>query len=208
MGKTVVYTTIEEIVHPSHTVLVVWDVLQALVDSIFNKEMFLTSIKSFIVSARKSEVPIVYTQIDPEPAEYQSPWRLFMAMRRHGVDDPEKLAQDRPLDSPAYQIHHEVTPSDSDHILTNKHTASIFIGTNFEKMMRNRGIDTILFTGIATDFGIDSSARDSANRGFYTAIVEDCVSSRDREMHDAALKTVRNLCLVYPSSDIIKAWEY
>ena len=30
-----------------------------------------------------------------------------------------------------------------------KHTASIFIGTDFERMVRNAGIATIIFTNIA-----------------------------------------------------------
>ena len=40
-----------------------------------------------------------------------------------------------------------------DEIVINKHTASIFIDTGFERMLRNAGIITIVFTGIATEFG-------------------------------------------------------
>jgi nicotinamidase-related amidase len=34
-------------------------------------------------------------------------------------------------------------------------------------MLRNAGIVTIVFTGIATEFGVESRARDAFNRGFY-----------------------------------------
>ena len=37
IGKSVMYETLEEIVNPEHTVLVIWDVQNALVESIFNK---------------------------------------------------------------------------------------------------------------------------------------------------------------------------
>jgi len=64
-------------------------------------------------------------------------------------------------------------------------------------MMRNRGI--------ATEMGIASSAGDSANRGFYTVVVRDCVSSTDEEMHNAALKVLHRPCIVETSENIIKA---
>jgi len=73
--------------------------------------------------------------------------------------------------------------------------------------MRNRGVNTILFTGVSTEIGIDPSARDSANRGFYTIVVEDCVSSSDKEMHESAIKILRKVCLVIPSQDIVKEWK-
>src|SRR5215217_9270851 len=55
-------------------------------------------------------------------------------------------------------------------IVINKHTASIFIDTGFERMLRNADIVTVVFTGIATEFGVESSARDALNRGFYSVV--------------------------------------
>jgi len=45
-----------------------------------------------------------------------------------------------------------------------KHAVSIFIGTDFERMIRNAGITTIIFSGIATELGVESDARDALNR--------------------------------------------
>jgi len=44
------------------------------------------------------------------------------------------------------------------------HAVSIFIGADFERMIRNAGITTIIFSGIATELGVESSARDALNR--------------------------------------------
>jgi nicotinamidase-related amidase len=73
--------------------------------------------------------------------------------------------------------------------------------------MRVKGIQTIIFTGITTEIGIASSARDSANRGFYNIVVEDCVSSPDKEMHDCALKILKRVCIVSSSEDLMNVWE-
>ena len=129
-----------------------------------------------------------------------------MFMKRSGVDDPDKLPVFMRPGTPDSEINEQVCPLENDLVL-NKHTASIFVGTHFENMMRNSGINTILFTGISTEMVIDSSARDSANRGFYTIVVEDCVSSPDKDLHESALRTLKSVCLVMPSVDIIKAWS-
>ena len=68
-----------------------------------------------------------------------------------------------------------------------KHTASIFIGTDFERRIRNAGITTVIFTGIATKLGVESSARDALNRDFYSVVVSDSVSSSDKDVHIRSL---------------------
>ena len=68
-----------------------------------------------------------------------------------------------------------------------KHTASIFIGTDFERMVRNAGITTIVFTGIATELGVESSARDALNRDFYSVVVSDAKCLHQIKMHIPAL---------------------
>lgn len=200
-----VYRSLAEMAAKDHTALVVWDVQNGLVNSIFNKEEFLKNLRSLIDAARGQGIPIVYTRITPLPVDLESPLRLLMSMKRFGVDDPWKLPPFMRPGSPEAEIHSEVQPRPEDLVL-DKHTYSIFIGTHFEFMMRNRGVETLLFSGLSTEMGIDSSARDSVNRGFYTTVVSDCVSSPDREAHGASLKNLQKICLVTPSADIVGCW--
>ena len=201
-----IHTRLKDIVDPSHTALVVWDVQNLLVERIFNREAFLKNSKSLLERTRKSQIPIIYTKITPLPREYESPFRTYMFMKRFGVDDPEKVPQFLIPGTSEAEIHQEIFPQKGDLVL-DKHTASIFIGTHFEQMMRVKGIQTLIFTGITTEIGIASSARDSANRGFYTIVVEDCVSSPDKEMHECALKILKRVCIVSSSEDLMKVWE-
>ena len=142
-GKSALYRNLQEMVDSEHTVLVVWDVQNALVNPAFNRDEFLQNLKLLVEAARRSNVPIIYTKTTPLPRDYESPWMIYRLMRRYGVDDPEKLPpptmQPGSLES---KIHSEVSPTDND-LIMNKHTASIFIGTHFENMMRNRGIDGV-----------------------------------------------------------------
>ena len=75
-GKTI-YSEVNEIVEPSHTALVVWDVQNLLVDSIFNKDDFIKNITVLIESARKSNISIFYIAIEVILVEYDSVSRLY-----------------------------------------------------------------------------------------------------------------------------------
>jgi len=48
---------------------------------------------------------------------------------------------------------------EEEEMVITKHTASIFIRTDFERMIRNTWITTVIFSGIATELDVDSSAR-------------------------------------------------
>ena len=200
-----VYTELKDILDPAHTCLVVWDVQNGLVKNIFNQDDFLSSLKKLITAARRHNVPLVYTRITPLPPAYQSGWNIYRNMQRFGVTDPAKLPVFMATGSKDAEIHTDVAPMESDHIFA-KHAASIFMGTYFETMMRNRGVETLVFTGIATEIGIASSVRDAGNLGFYPVVASDCVSSASMERHDATLISLPAVSLVLPSSKIIEQW--
>ena len=199
------YLNLKEIINPNHTALLVWDVQNLLVNGIFNKEDFLKDLKSLIKVARSKKIPIIYSKITPLPKDYESSFRTFMFMKRFKIKDPEKLPRFMEPGTLESEIPSDISPLDDD-IVIEKNTASIFIGTNFEYLMRNRGIDTILFTGISTEFGIASSARDACNRGFYTVVVKDCVSSFNQKFHENTLEILKSICLVESSQNIINEW--
>jgi len=198
-----VFESLKEIVDPAHTCLVVWDVQNGLVDRIFNKGEFMTALKPFIDNLR-GRMPVFYTLITPLPRAFASSWYLYSMMRRFNVDDVTELP---PFMAPGSQerlVPDDVKPKQDD-IVFEKATASIFLGTNFEFMLQNRQITTILFTGIATDIGVESSARDAANRGFYPVVVSDCVSSMDKDAHERSLKNMSRLFIVENSADLLRA---
>lgn len=200
---TVVYQTLPEIVNPAHSCLVVWDVQNGLVDRIFNKETFTDNLQT-LIHALRGKMPVVYTLITPPPKGFESPWFLYFMMRFFHVNDVAKLPPFMAPGSREREIPDAVKPGEGDVVL-NKPTASIFIGTNFENMMRSRGITTLIFAGIATEVGIESSARDAANRGFYPVVVSDCVSSMDKEAHERSLKNLEKLVIVKTAGEIIKS---
>jgi nicotinamidase-related amidase len=198
-----IYENLKEIVDPAHSCLVVWDVQNGLVERIFNRETFLAALKSVIESLR-GRMPVFYTLITPLAREFTSSWSFYSMMRRFKIEDPSKLPEFMASGSVERMIPETIKPKPGDMVLE-KSTASIFPGTNFEFMLRNRNITTILFTGITTEIGVESSARDASNRGFYPVVVSDCVSSMDKEAHDRSLQNMAKLFIVENSDSILKA---
>jgi nicotinamidase-related amidase len=198
-----IYENLSEIVNPSHSCLIVWDVQNGLVDRIFNKGEFINNLKRLTGSLR-GKMPVVYTLITPAPRKFQSPWHLYGLMRRFNVKDIGNLPDFMSPGSKEREIPEALQPEKGDTTL-DKPTASIFIGTNFEYMMRSRGITTLIFTGIATEMGIESSARDASNRGFYPVVVSDCVSSMDKEAHERSLRNLDKIVIVKNSAEILKS---
>lgn len=192
-----VHTTTEEILDRSHTVLVVWDVQNLLVDRIFNKQEFMNNLVSTVQLARKSNVQVFFTRIQMLPIQFESASRIYtiskMGFNRIGQPSAEDMAL-------------ALNPDQND-VIIDKHTASIFIDTGFERMIRNAGIVTIVFAGIATEFGVESSARDALNRGFYPVVVSDIVSSPDKEAHSRSLENMAKMMTVINSRDIENIWS-
>ena len=194
----IVYNTIEEILDPSHTALVVWDVQHGTTNLIFNKEEFSRNLNSVIELARKSNsIPIFFTPIQMLPKRFESSAIIYTL---------GKLGFDRLFEEfTAEDMDFTIRPKE-DEMIINKHTGSIFIDTGFERILRNAGIITVVFTGIATEGGVESSARDAFNRGFYPVVLSDCVSSPSKDGHERSLENMKNLITIINSKELDNIW--
>ncbi|MBV9497428.1 MAG: hydrolase [Acidobacteria bacterium] len=78
-------------------------------------------------------------------------------------------------------------PSD---LLITKRQWGAFYGTDLELQLRRRGITTIVLTGISTNFGVESTARDAWERGFSLVFVENGTAALSPSAHEFAYATV------------------
>jgi nicotinamidase-related amidase len=65
-----------------------------------------------------------------------------------------------------------------------------FHGTELDTLLRRRHIATIILCGIATNFGVESTAREAWSHGYDLIIAEDAITALDAAAHDFAVKTI------------------
>ena len=83
---------------------------------------------------------------------------------------------------------------------------SAFHGTELDLQLRRRGITHTIFGGIATNFGVESSARDAWQNNYTAIIAEDACSSVGPDLHKFAIeKTLPRVPLVRSSAEIVAA---
>jgi nicotinamidase-related amidase len=73
--------------------------------------------------------------------------------------------------------------------VTKRHWGA-FYGTELEQQLLRRGIKTIILGGVATNFGVESTARAAFDRGYEILFAEDAMSSISAEAHDFSVRSL------------------
>ena len=75
-------------------------------------------------------------------------------------------------------------------VLVTKRQWGAFYGTDLDLQLRRRGIRTLIMTGIATNFGVESTARDAQERSYELIFAEDAMSSLSAELHAFVIENI------------------
>jgi nicotinamidase-related amidase len=83
----------------------------------------------------------------------------------------------------------DIGPKPGDIVVTKRQWGA-FYGTELDLALRRRGIRTIVLGGIATSFGVESTARDAFERGYELVFAEDAMAALSAEAHHFAVGTI------------------
>ena len=99
----------------------------------------------------------------------------------------------------------ELGPKPGDLVIT-KRQWNAFYGTELDLQLRRRGIRTLIFTGIATNIGVESSARAAYEHGYAQVFVEDATSTVIPGGHEFTFKYLfSRMGFVRSTSDVLAA---
>ncbi len=77
-----------------------------------------------------------------------------------------------------------------DAVIISKRQWGAFFGTDLEVQLRGRGVSTIVLGGIATNYGVESTARAAAGLGFRLVVVEDATTSLNADAHKFSFENI------------------
>jgi nicotinamidase-related amidase len=105
------------------------------------------------------------------------------------VDAPMRDPNAPPPPAAASELVADLQRQPEDVVITKRQWGA-FYGTELEQMLRRHGVRTILMAGIATNMGVESTARAAHDMGYELVFVEDAMATMKAEMHRFSTETI------------------
>jgi nicotinamidase-related amidase len=130
---------------------------------------------------------------------------LAQAMRNHGgtvifvhvqLDELLQMGGDAPISGkgapPPPQASRLVPEAgvEATDIVVKKRSWGAFYGTDLELHLRRNNVKNIILCGIATNYGVESTAREAFDRGFHLYFAEDAMTSGAAELHNFSTQKI------------------
>lgn len=194
-----------ELVAPEHTALVIWDMQHGIAGRAHNLPTLRTRLESLLTAARRSGVTVVWSRHVAPPLAYTAPSAIRTLMKRQGVTRASELTPYMQQGSAETGLLDGLEPTD-DELVIEKSTPSLFIGTAVETRLRARGVQTLILAGVATEQGIEFTARHALALGFFVVVAEDAVGSFSPEAHELGLTFLRTVADLHDVAKVARHW--
>ena len=112
-----------------------------------------------------------------------------------------------PLPPNAFDLVPEAGVQPGDLVVTKRQWGA-FYATDLDQQLRRRSIRTIVLGGVATNFGVESTARAAFDRGYELVFAEDAMSSISAEAHSFSVNNLfPRMGRVRRVEEIVKAFR-
>jgi nicotinamidase-related amidase len=184
-----VQQTLDDVCDPSRLALLVYDMQVGIVGQLKGCGPVTARVAQVLEAGRKAGLRVFYTRHMSLPRELMGAFQYRMAMAWQRVDDPAQVQPWFLRDSPGFAIVPELAPRPSEAIF-DKLAMSAFEGTPLEMALRDCGITAVAIVGIATEIGIEPTARHAADLGIIPVVIADACGAGHE---DAARRSMEAL---------------
>jgi biuret amidohydrolase len=183
-------TTLHDACDPRRMALLVYDAQVGIRSQIKAGDRIVARIGGALSVARAAGMRVVFTRHLSLPKAWMGVTQFRMAMAWQRKDEPDAVVPWFLRDTPGFQIVPELAPA-PDEAVFDKITMSAFEGTPLAHALRDCGIISIAIAGIATEIGIEPTARHAADLGFIPVLITDACGAGDESAAERSLESLR-----------------
>ena len=181
--------TLDEVCDPQRLALLVYDMQVGILSQIKNQEHVMRQVLKVLTAARDAGARVFFSRHLSLPKELMGMFQFRMAMAWQRTDSPDQVDPWFLRDTPGFQIIPELAPRASEGVF-DKLTMSAFEGTWLDFALRDCGINAFIIVGVATEIGIEPTARHGADLGYIPVVVTDACGAGDKA---AAKRSIESL---------------
>jgi len=170
--------------------LLVYDMQVGICSQVKAADQIVTRISGLLAAARSRGMRVVFTRHLSLPKTWMGAMQYRTAMTWQRKDEPDSVAPWFLRDAPGFQIVPELMPTPEEAIF-DKITMSAFEGTPLAIALRDCGIMSIAIAGIATEVGIEPTARHAADLCFIPVIIADACGAGDEAAAQRSIEALR-----------------
>jgi nicotinamidase-related amidase len=170
--------------------LLVYDMQVGICSQVKTAGQIVTRISGLLAVARSRGMRVAFTRHLSLPKTWMGAMQYRTAMTWQGKDEPDSVAPWFLRDASGFQIVPELTPT-PDEAVFDKITMSAFEGTPLAIALRDCGIMSIAIAGIATEVGIEPTARHAADLCFIPVIIADACGAGDEAAAERSIEALR-----------------
>ncbi len=151
-----------------------------------NAELAVPTIAKLLAYFRAHGLPVVYVVVGSDYHDY----RDFPAPFRQWVLKLEQQTGARDMfwtGNPTFAVLEEIAPLPDETVIC-KRSYGAFNSTHIEQVLLRMGVRSLVITGTSTNHCVETTARDAADRGYESILVDEGCVDYDQASHDAALR--------------------